>query len=745
MKSVRLVETAVAVGLINLICAATPAVADPAASAAPAQASETTTLTEVVVTANRRAENSQSVPITVEAISASSANAFGITDMQSLANAIPGLRVDRGTATALPFIRGVGSPVAQISAEPSVAIYVDDVYEPALGAALSNFSSVSSLEVEKGPQGTLFGRNATGGVIQIFTKNPTADPAVDLNLGYANYNTRSGSLYATGALAEGLAANISVYGSDQGEGWGHNLTTGDPAFQENRFYGGRVKLLWTPTDKTTVLLALDHDDTKSSQGFYRPQFGTVGAGFFPAPQGFYDIVDHTNPFWDVKQTGVSLKITQDVDWAKLVSISAYRSTIQEQYFDQAASPIPIVVANLIGPDRTITQEFQILSPGSSRISWIGGFFFMHDASGYDPLGLSGLAVAPLIFASSYTSQVTKSYAGFAQATWAIVTDTHLTAGLRYTTDQRELSGGYVLNVPGAGLVSGNISNSPQSASWSKPSGRISLDHEFLPDFMGYISYNRGFKSGTFNAVVTPGTTIGAPVQPETLDDYSIGEKVEFFDHRLRLNSEVFWYSYKNIQVNRIVAGGTALSNAAKATIKGLDIDAAWVPTEHLTLSAGIELLDGHYDSYPGGLYWIYSPNAALGVSNINPPIAPNLAGNKTIYTPPFSLTMKADYVYPTSVGNLDFAIAYNHGGGYYFDPDNGKGQLSPSLDRQPLLNLVDASVAWVAPNGRYDVRAWGKNITGQKYISFGFEEALLTQFGPAPPATYGVTFGVHFK
>jgi iron complex outermembrane receptor protein len=748
MKSTRFVATAIAVGVIN-ICAAPHAHADPQSTAqaggSEQSASEANALAEVVVTANRRQENSQSVPITVEAISGDTAASFGVTDMQSLANSVPGLRVDRGTATALPFIRGVGSPVAQVSAEPSVAIYVDDVYTPASGAALANFNSVSTLEVEKGPQGTLFGRNATGGVIQVNTRNPSDAPALDMNLGYASYDTPSGSMYATGALTQGLSANVSLYGSDQGNGWGHNLTTGESAFKDNRFYGGRIKLLWTPSEKTSVLLTLDHDDTKSSEGFYRPQFGTVGAGFYPAPAGFYDLVDHTNPYWDVKQGGVSLKVMQDIDWARLVSISAYRSTEQEQYFDQSGAPIPLVVANLIGPDRTITQEFQLLSPENSPFTWIGGFFFMHDASGYDPLGLSGAAVAPLIYASSYTDQITKSYAGFAQATWAIVSDTHLTAGIRYTRDQREIDANYILNVPVAGLVPGTASNSPQSASWSKPSGRLSLDHEFLPDLMGYISYNRGFKSGTFNAVVTPGSTIGPPVQPETLDDYSFGEKAEFFDHRLRLNSEAFWYAYKNIQVTRIVAGGTALSNAARATIKGLDVDAAWVATDHLTLTAGIELLDGHYDSYPGGVYWIYAPNPALGVSNVNPAVAPNLAGNKTIYTPPFSMTLKADYVYPTSIGDLDLAVSYNHSGDYYFDPDNGKGQLSQSLDRQPLLNLVDASLAWRSLGGRYDVRAWGKNITGQKYISFGFEEALLTQFAPAPPATYGITFGVHFK
>jgi iron complex outermembrane receptor protein len=138
-----------------------------------------------VVTANRRPENLQSVPITAEVITAQTATEFGVTDKQSLANAVPGLTFDRSTATAVPFLRGVGPPVGQVSAEPSVSAYVDDVYTPAAGASLPNFSSLDSLEVLKGPQGTLFGRNAVGGVIEVRTRNPTPTPELDLEGGYA--------------------------------------------------------------------------------------------------------------------------------------------------------------------------------------------------------------------------------------------------------------------------------------------------------------------------------------------------------------------------------------------------------------------------------------------------------------------------------------------------------------------------------------------------------------------------------
>jgi len=703
-------------------------------------------LEEVVVTANRRQENLQAVPITVAAISADTASSMGITDMQSLANAVPGLTFDRATATAVPFLRGVGSPAGQVSAEPSVATYVDDVYTPAAGATLANFNTINSLAVLKGPQGTLFGRNATGGVIQVFTKNPTIQPALDVDVGYGNYSTPSGSMYATGGLGSSFAANISLYGGDQGDGWGHNVTTGNEAFKTNQYYGGRIKFLWTPNDALSFLLAFDYDNTTSSQGFYRPAYGTVGAGFYPSPSGFYDLVDWTDPWWRVKQSGVSLKFSADMQWAKLVSITAYRYTVQEQLFDQAAGPFPIVKATINGPDHTFTQEFQLLSQSNSPLTWIAGLFFMHDSSGYEPLGLGGLAVAPLDYANAYSNQVTKSYAGFADVTWAFVPSTRLTAGLRYTRDERSITASYVLGLPG-GLppLAEPTVNSPQNETTSKPTGRISLSHDFTKDFMGYVAFNRGFKSGTFNAVVTPGSPIGTPVQPETLDAYSIGEKAEFLDHRLRINAEGFWYDYKNIQVTQIVPGGTALRNAAKATIKGFDLDTEWAATERLTVTAGIEVLDGHYDDFPNGLYWIYSPQPALGVSNINPAVAPNLAGNKTIDTPPFTSVLRLNYLLPTSSGPFNFAIAYNHGGNYYFDADNGKGQLTPALDKQKTMNIVNASIDWTSPSGRYDARVWGKNIGNVKYISFGFEEALLTQFGPAPPATYGVNFGVHFK
>src|SRR5262245_29220210 len=186
-------------------------------------------LQAVTVTANRREESNQRVPVGITSINADEAEKLGVTDAQSLADLVPGLLFNRQANTSIPFLRGVGSPVGQSGDEPSVALYIDGVYVPAGSASMASFNSLDHIEVAKGPQGTLFGRNATGGVVQVFTRNPTDKPEFKVTAGYGNYDLWSAGVYASGPLTKQLLANISTYWSDQTEGWGRNVTTGTPA------------------------------------------------------------------------------------------------------------------------------------------------------------------------------------------------------------------------------------------------------------------------------------------------------------------------------------------------------------------------------------------------------------------------------------------------------------------------------------------------------------------------------------
>lgn len=733
----------------------------------PAPGEKERQLQEVTVTANRRPESNQRVPIGITVINADDAEKVGVTDAQSLAALVPGLLFNRQANTSIPFLRGVGTPVGQSGDEPSVALYIDGVYVPAGSASMASFASIDHLEVAKGPQGTLFGRNATGGVVQVFTRNPTDKPELEISAGYGNYDTWATGRYASGPVTQRLLANVSAYGSNQSEGWGRNVTTGVPAFR-SRQYGTRVKFLWNETDRTNALLTLDFDKTVAQQGLGFMAFQGTGSlnplppfpngGFPPAP-GYYDPIESFDSEGDVRQYGASLKITHDFDAARFVSISAYRDTRNDYVLDQDAGPLPIVNVELVTPETTFTQELQLISRADSNIEWIAGMFYFNDKAGFDPIHFTGAGFAPLPFVNSFGILTTQSFAVFTQGTATILDDTRLTGGARYTWDDRTVRAGAAFGddafVPAP--------NSPQSKNWSSPTWRLVLDHQFAPDIMAYVGYSRGFKSGLFNPVVLPGDPIDEPVEPETLDAYTIGLKSESLQHRLRVNVEGFYYDYNNIQVTQILSAVSHITNAARATIKGVDLDITAVPFDRFTLTASLEAMEGRYESFPNGTFFVYDPvtggNCTFVVA---PPPAPvpcggvappnydpatgtwDLKGNHTIQTPPFSASLTGRYEIPTPVGRFDLNLSWTHTGNYFASADNGKGQPSTDYNAQSRIDLVNGSLGWTADDARLDVRLWGKNLTNERYWSFADEISFATFYSPAPPRTYGLAITKRF-
>jgi iron complex outermembrane recepter protein len=215
-------------------------------------------LNEIVVTSQRRSENLQTIPLSVTAATATELLNEGVTDTAALSQAMPGLSYTLGGNAATPFIRGVGTTVNSVGNEASVATYVDGVYISSINAQLFEFNDIDRIEVLKGPQGTLFGRNATGGMIQVITEDPSFTPSADIHVGYGNYDTTSGSFYGTTGLGENVAIDFAVYGKNQADGWGTDLVTGQPTFTRHDF-GARSKLLWIPADGTRILIAADYN------------------------------------------------------------------------------------------------------------------------------------------------------------------------------------------------------------------------------------------------------------------------------------------------------------------------------------------------------------------------------------------------------------------------------------------------------------------------------------------------------
>ncbi len=748
----------------------------------------------VIVTANKKSEDAQKVPIAIAAITAEDAEKLGVVNGQTLAQVIPGLQLNRQTNGTTPFVRGVGTPSSQAGTEPGVAMYVDDVYYGSSAVALTNYNSISRIEVLKGPQGTLFGRNATGGVIQVFTKDPSDEKSVDVSLGYANYETPSGSIYATGKLSDNVAANIAVYAEDSSGGWGENFTTGNPSYTSHN-YGARAKLRWNVGEATTVLFNVDYDDFANQQAVYfRPAPGTLsnaGATSTPPP-GIYDTFENLDPRADAKQYGGSVKVTHDFsNDMRLVSISAYRNVEATQEFAQDGNITARLNPLLVYTADTYTQEFQVLSNPDADWSWVAGAFFLKDEVTVDPFLFSGtLAGGGLNRKGAFSTQETESYSAFFQTTIPLGDKAHVTAGIRYTNDERSLTGGRE-NIDATGNSLRTLAvNSGISDSWSNVTGRLAVDYQFTDDIMGYVGYNKGFKSGLFNTIIAPsfapGTpaapTIDPPVDPEEIDAITLGVKTQWFNDTLRLNAEAFHYDYKGLQLQQVIlipGGGTAtrITNAAAATIKGFELDMVWQPTDQFSMNAGIQLLEGRYDDFPNGQFFVYRavpggncaftagaiitattiggcaggvvPPNYTGSRTVGQPTGNwNLKGNHTIQTPPFSYTLNGTYSIPmTSGASVDITAGLSYTGNYYADADNGLGQIAPSQqdnNKQLGYEIVNAAATWYSADDKYSVKLWGKNLGDTRYWSFANETGTVTKSIPAPPRTYGLTFTARF-
>ncbi len=683
-------------------------------------------LSEILVTAQRRSENLQNVPLSVTAASASELLNEGVTDTASLSLAVPGLSYTLGSNTGTPFIRGVGTTV--LGSEASVATYVDGVYISSISALLFDLNNIDRVEVLKGPQGTLFGRNATGGVIQVITKDPSFTPQADIDLGFANDDTTSASFYGTTGVGESIAANLALYGKNQGHGWGTDLVTGQSTFKHHDF-GARSKLLWEPGDGIRVLVSADYNRTRNEDGLgfhvVPPGLAADGVTRFG---GFYNTYDDPNDYSDVRQTGSSVTVQQESSFARLVSITSLRNVNGFALLDQDGTPLEIVRVPFRHHDNTFTEEMRLQSKEGARMPWIAGIFYLNDLAAYDPLGLMGQAVAPLDETQIRSAEKSRSYAAFGQVVPEIATDTHLTLGARYTKDERAIRGS-TTGILGPDTLS--LASASQSTSWSKPTWRIALDHQFTPNVMGYVGDDRGFKSGVYNFL----SYSAAPVAPETLDAYELGIKAELADHRLRVNAETFYYRYKDIQVQQIVTGTTVLVNAAAAEMRGIDIDFAVLPIDAVILRGGLEIMSGHYSNFQNAPF--YSPTLGPNGEPTGGDTASegNASGHDTVRTPRETATASATFRVPTPTGSLSFAVSAYYNSGFAWDPDNRL--------RQSSYDVVNTSIEWSSAHSAWGIRLWGRNMTGAQYCSFEAAMALLDACSPAPPRTYGISLDAH--
>lgn len=699
-------------------------------------------LEEVVVTARRRNELLQDVPIAVSAITQETAERNGITGVEAITLATPNFQMNREISQgATPYLRGVGSPQASAGGESPVAVYLDDVYIGSPNGNMFAFNNIAGVQVLKGPQGTLFGRNATGGVIQVQTRAPSADPAFEATAGYGNYDHREGSLYATTGLGDGLAFNIAASGRDQKEGFGRSLTTGAET-QKGWDWNVRAQMLWEPSDSAKVRLIADYGKQESDFGSNNSSYpGSVSLG--GAPYLGRDTLTAGTDYALIKQGGVSARIDYETSFADLVSISAYRYTRLEFTYDQDLGPPPLVqVGTVRSPTKSLSQEFQVVSKPDSPISWIGGLFYLRTKTGYDPSRIGGIFFAPLNTVSLYDMQTLNSYSAFGESTFEVFADTNLTVGVRYTRDEYDLD------------VEGRIGNDSfplpgntfqLNDTFSKLTYRAILDHDFTPDVMGYASYSRGFRSGGYS-LAFPGNA-AAPaeaVKPEVLDAFEVGLKTKLLNGRMTLNGAAFYYDYSDLAINFVQPGGNLVLNAAKARIMGLDVDFNARLGGGFNITGGLGILDSEYTKFPDGPVLLPNPATCTPTPTILPgprtggnlPCTTNLTGNTAIRAPKFTLTLGPNYRFSTSAGSITVAANIYHNSGFFWDVGNRL--------RQPSYTVVNSSVTWEAPSETFNVRLWVNNVTDEDYGAYVSPAILGDPYAAAAPRTYGVTVGLKF-
>lgn len=683
-------------------------------------------LEEVVVTAQRRSENLQDVPVTVSALSGDDIAARGIESMADLGVVSPGLNVTNVVGNAILYLRGVGSNNSTAGNEQNVALYVDGVYYPSASAEPGSFKNIERIEVLKGPQGTLFGRNSTGGLIHVITKDPTQEFSGSASVGYGNYGTSTASTYLTGGITSVIAADISASYSHQDQGWGRNVTTGIEAYKGESL-DLRSKWLFTPTDTTRLTLIAARTRLDTDIGASRQDLSLTplppSRNSQTRPADLYTTQTNVTPTYSVRQTTGSLKWEQELGALHLQTISAYQDTQRESILDLDNTAVAATEASFPNKTKSFSQE-ALLSPSDpGQLVWVVGAMY-YWADGYeDPLAiLAGPTRAPAALYN--TGQKTNSLAGFGQATLALGSADHVTLGGRYTTDRQHLYG--TLTTPAVTLTPTAPTN---SATFNDFTYKVAYDHRFTDDVMAYVSVSTGFKSGVYN--ITFGSPAQTPVNPEKLTAYEIGMKSELAQRRVRLNVAAFYYDYKDLQLQSFTGTAIVTLNAAKAQIYGVEADLLAELTEHLRLQLGATALHSEYKDFPN--LPSYDVSTGLGV-----PIA-GLRGDglKLQRTPNTTGTLNLTYEVPVSFGKLAASGTVYYTSKYFYEPDN---RLEESA-----YALFNSELSWTSPNDRYKVSAWGKNLSAEKYYLTKTSGSGSPDTGaPAAPRTYGLGLNVKF-
>jgi iron complex outermembrane recepter protein len=709
---------------------------------------------EIIVTAQRRSESLQEVPISITALSGDTLRKAGIQDTESLATLTPGLLVQRSVVGKIS-IRGVGNENYTISGDPGVAVHSDGVYVARAAAGLFDLFDIERVEVLRGPQGTLYGRNATGGVINVLPNRPEKNFGARIAGEVTNYNGYRVDGMVNVPLADDLAVRVAVMRNSR-----DGFTTNTNAAARARGFGDLdSKDVWafrgqfgttggSPFEMRATIEYLDDNSNLppykylnrptalptsdfggGANAFLPRNLRVVNEGYELAIPGTTRGVGTDEDVFKSRQLGIGLHLKYDFGSVALSSITGFRSTQFNWLNDGDGADIFYV--NYIQQDDTdqFSEEVQ-LTGGGDRLEWLlGGYYFNESGKSFIALPFTFGAALPFYIRIDGTAK-TDAIAGFGELRWKPTDRLKITVGARYSHEKRAAAYRYEINF-GAPFVA----NPDLKADFNAFTPRVVVNYEAVDDINIYASATRGFKSGGFNLLaIQPGFA------PEKVWTYEAGIKTQFADRRITFNANVFYAKYDDIQVGQIINLSSVLTNAAKATLKGAEVEFSARPNNAIELGATLAYLDAKYDNFCTGDPTRPTAPVSTGCTAANPI---QLAGNRFPRAPEFTLTGTAAYTIPIAEGGLTLRGDVRYQSKTYFTQFN-----RPEIS-QDGYTVVNARLTYTGAEGRYSFGGFVNNLFDKTYFtevleSGAFNPQLVAQAYVAPPRTYGVTASFKF-
>jgi len=781
--------------LVSVTTAASPALGQSQSSSAAVNAVD-----DIVVTANKREEKLNAIGLSVTALSAKTLSERHIQTLDDIASVIPGLTFSHSASnTPILTLRGVGFNSAALGSYPAVSIYVDQAPLPFPVLATHAAFDLQRVEVLKGPQGTLFGQNATGGAINFIAAKPTSSFDAGAQISYARFNRFDGNAYLSGPLTDRLKARVAVTGADS-DGWQVSSSRPDDRNGRQRYAAGRLLLDWDPASAIHFSLSLngwiDRSQPQAAQFIaLRPslpdaaQPAELAAPFSPQRPRAADwstgsFTPRSNRKFYQPALRADIGLFGDVT---LTSLTSYDDFRQEQTQDYDGLPLNIDDFSEKGRIRSFNQEARISNSPRAALRWVVGVnyersrTFDYQFEAFPDNSVNSPAGGDIDQSAQQVHQSIRNIAVFGNGEYDITSRLTAKVGVRYTHSKNNanmcvadggdgtvaaafnflaglFSQGPFTPVGATGpietrCVAFNASGAPNltptklTLAEHNISWRVGLDFKATPDTLLYANISRGYKAGSFPLVAAISVTQYAPVTQESVTAYEAGIKSDLLDHAAHLNASAFYYDYRDKQVlgkifDPFFRAQNALRNVPQSRILGLDADLSLKPIRGLTLTGSLTYLNSRIQRYVG-----YNSFAVVG----------DLSGNALPFTPKWNYGFDVDYRRQLANGGTPFAGLSvegmssqdtSIGGSNLIVPPGPTTRVLPGLIHPFKTNpyaLLDLRVGFEGPGAAWKLMIFGKNVLNKYYWNNVVDQAEVYQRYAGMPATYGIAFEVRFR